>query len=112
MTPEEFWDIWHQSEPDYRPTQYRLYYNDLGWPIEYTNDAKPGNYINVTPEIFVTQPRGARVVNNQLVIVDLAKQTRKLIPNNTGTSCDSRNVCVIIEQEPCTKWSLKTYDPD
>ena len=112
MNLDEFLSIWQQSEPTPQVILYRLYYNENGQPVEYSNDDKPGNYIDIDPETFRAQPWNIRVVNGQIVAHDNTKQTKKLVPNNTGTACDSRDICVIIQEDPCIKWSLKTYEPD
>ena len=111
MNEQEFWSILHDV-PEVKPVLFRLYYDEKGYPIEYRQEERPGNYIDLDPETFRLQPRGARVVNGQLTTVDLASKTRKLQPNEHGTSCSPQDVCVIINKEPSIKWSLKTYEPD
>ena len=110
MTEEEFWAIWKASEPEYKPLLFRLYYNDQGYPIAYSHEDLPGQYIDIDPETFRIQPKGARVIDGQLMIFDINKQTRKLVPGAEGTGCDSRDVCVILKNKPNTKWSLRTYE--
>lgn len=111
MNEQEFWAIM-SNIPEPKPVLFRLYYDKLGYPIEYSQEERSGNYIDIDPETFRLQPRGARVINGQLTIVDLAKKTRKLCPNEHGTSCSPKDICVIINQEPSIKWSIKTYEPD
>ena len=110
MTPEEFLQIW-QATAEPAPIFYRLYYNEQGHPLFYSMEDKPGNYIDIDQETYSRSPRNIRVRNGKIVYITQSS-TQKLIPNTTGTACDPRDVCVIIDQEPCTKWSLKTYEPN
>lgn len=108
MTPEEFWAILHDI-PAVEPIRYRLYYNEHGEPLFYTMDDLPGNYIDIDQETFSRSSRNVRVKNGKLITTNTVRLS-KLIPGNTGTSCDPRDVCVIIDKEPNTCWSLKTYE--
>lgn len=108
MTEEEFWKIW-LDVPEPTPVFYRAYYNDQGWVETYTMEDLPGNYIEVDQPTYVLTPR-ARVVNNKLVLIDPAKTYSKLVPGDTGTPCHPADICVVVDNEPHTKWSLKTSE--
>lgn len=66
MTEDEFWEIM-RSIPEPAPVLFRLYYDSLGNPIEYTHENKPGNYIDVDPETFRKQSQWVKVVDNRIV---------------------------------------------
>lgn len=110
MTPDEFFKIWQTVDTPV-PIFYRLYYNDQGLPLFYSMEDKPGNYIEIDQETYTQSPRNIRIREGKIVYVTQAS-TKKLIPAEHGTSCEPQDVCVIIDKEPCVKWSLKTYEPD
>lgn len=110
MTEQEFWEIW-QSVSAPQPVFYRAYYNDQGWVETYTMEDLPGNYIDIDQKTYVLSPY-ARVVDGKLIIVTPKTTVTKLAPGNTGTACDPRDICVIVDHEPNTKWSLKSNETD
>lgn len=110
MTPEEFFTIW-QTVALPKELTYRLYYDENGLPLVYSMEELPGKYIEIDQATYNQSSRRVRVKNGQLIKVDTVS-TNKLIPGQTGTACDPRDVCVIIDKEPNIKWSLKTYEPD
>lgn len=110
MTPEEFFAIWQEvAEPP--PVTYRLYYNDQGHPLVYSMEDLPGKYIEIDQETYTQSPRRVRVKNGQLIKINTVS-TSKIIPGNSGTPCAESDVCIVVDCEPNTKWSLKTYEPD
>lgn len=108
MTPEEFWKIWQTPDPPVN-VFYRLYYGDHGEPLFYTMEDLPGNYIEIDQQTFSLSPRNVRVKNNKLEYI-AQTLTSKLAVSITGTPCHVRDVCVITDQAPNTKWSLVTYE--
>jgi hypothetical protein len=108
MTPEEFWAILH-APVETKPIFFRLYYNDDGTPFCYSMEDLPGNYIDIDCELFVHSPSNVRVVNGKLTFIEPQRQYTKLRPGFEGTSCDPRNVAVVVsDKDPHTKWSLIT----
>lgn len=108
MTPEEFWTVL-ANMPLPKPVFFRLYYNDLGYPITYSMEDLPGNYIDIDCELFVHSPSNVCVVNGKLTFIEPQRQFTKLVPGHEGTSCDPRNVAVVVtDNKPHTKWSLIT----
>ena len=95
------------------PVLFRLYFDDQGQPIEYSQQDKPGNYIDITPELFRDQPQNVRVIDGRLHFFEPRKMTKKLVPGpGPGTHCHPRDICVIVQPaQPCVIWSLKSYEP-
>lgn len=110
MTPEQFIKIW-QTVPEPQLIFYRLYYNDRGEPMFYTMEDLPGNYIEIDQDTYTRSPRNIRIQNGKIVYINRIL-TNKLVPAAHGSRCDSRDICVIIDHEPCINWSLKTYETD
>ena len=104
MTEEEFWKI-YLDVPDPAPIFYRAYYNDHGLVEFYTMEDLPGNYIETDQPTYVLAPR-AKVVAGKLVEIKRNTTVQKLKPSIHGTQCHSDDVCVVVNQVLCTKWSL------
>lgn len=112
MTPEEFWATLH-AMPEPRPVFYRLYYNEDGTPICYTMEDLSGKYIEVDQTTYTLADYSVRVVDEKLIKIIPKRTVQKLSPNTHGTSCDPRDVCVIIGQEhPHIKWSISRHETD
>ena len=110
MTPEEFWTILNNVPVEVEPLR-RLYYNDLGEPLFYATENLPGNYIDIDQETFARASSKVRVKNGQIISTTTHKVSKKLVPADHGTACDSRDVCVVVDAEyPHTKWTIKTYE--
>ena len=112
-TTENFWQVWNNLEPYTPPVVFwRLYYDDAGFPLFYTQEDKPGNYIDVTPEQYQRASMRVRVRNGQLVELKLTPVT-KLVPSDTGTPCHPQDVSIVVaETEQHTKWSNRVFEPD
>jgi hypothetical protein len=110
MTPAEFWAILHDV-PAKVVSVRRLYYGDQGEPLFYATEDLPGNYIDIDQETLARASSRVRVQNGQIVSTATYRVTRKLVPSDTGTACDSRDVCVVVDQNfPHVKWTIKTYE--
>lgn len=107
MTPEEFWSILHQ-EPVVYPIFYRLYYNDEGFPLYYSMEDLPGQYIDIDQPTYSRSPSNVKVINNKLVEISLSL-SEKIIPGDDGTSCHPDDVS-IVDPTSTVKWSKKTYE--
>jgi hypothetical protein len=67
MTENEFLDFWKTIKwPEIKPVFYRLYYDDDGLPLFYSQEDLPGKCINITPEQFVLQNMSVQVVDKKL----------------------------------------------
>lgn len=112
-TTENFWAVWNSLEP-YNPPQvfWRLYYDDQGHPLLYSQDDMPGNYIDVTPEQYQRANMRVRVQDGQLVELK-TKTTAKLTPGPTGTPCDPCDVSVVVtDNKQHIRWSRRVRQTD
>jgi hypothetical protein len=105
MTEQEFWEIL-LDVPEPRPIFYRAYYNSEGWVECYSMEDLPGKYVDIDQPTYVASPY-ARIINGKLTVIKPASSIAKLVPSTIGTSCDSRDVCVIADAKEHIKWSLK-----
>ena len=113
MTPEEFWAIWENSAPGPVPeADYRLYYDENGFPLFYSMEDAPGMYIKVDKDIFFNNSKHIRVINGKIIEEQIC-WTKKLIPSTQGTSCHPHDVCVVVDKDqPHTNWRLKHKEPE
>jgi hypothetical protein len=113
-TTKNFLEIWNNLPPWEPPVVYfRLYYDDQGRPIEYTHEDKPGNYIDVDPETFRNALQHVRVINGQLQKITPRKQVQKLSPASKGTSCDARDICIVVDEHKThINWKLIQNETD
>jgi hypothetical protein len=112
MTPEEFWGILQAQQPAMHGSpEYRLYYDENGFPLFYSMEQLPGNYIVVDQETYLNGPKHIRVLNGKLVVYQ-TNFAKKIVPVGYGQACDPRNVCVVVGvDQPHINWSLKHQDP-
>jgi hypothetical protein len=110
-TTQNLLDVFANLEPWQPPAVFwRLHYGEVGEPLFYTQEDKPGNYIDVTPEQYQRASMQVKVVNRKLVELS-TKRTRKLMPSTTGTPCYLSDVSIVVpttEQHQC--WRLKTNE--
>ena len=51
MNEEEFAEFWKNFKwPEVKPVYFRLYYNEKGKALFYSQEDLPGKYIDITPE--------------------------------------------------------------
>jgi len=112
MTEEEFFSIWQsQVSAVHGVPEYRLYYDENGFPLFFSMESLTGNYIVIDQETYLNSPKHIRVLNGKLVVYQ-TNFAKKIVPAGCGQACDPRNVCVVVDiDKPHTKWSLKHQDP-
>jgi hypothetical protein len=112
MTPEEFWGILQTQQSATPVLEYRLYYDEDGFPLFYSMEQPPGNYIVVDQETYLNGPKHIRVLDGKLVVYK-TNFAKKLVISNQGQACDPRDICVVIDiDQPHTKWNLKHLEPE
>jgi hypothetical protein len=110
---DNFWAAFSDWNPDPpAPVEYRVYHNEEGVPLFYTMEQLPGNYITVDRETYLQAPTHARVMDGMLKVTRV-QQIQKLTPGDTGTACDPRDVCVVVDPaHPHVKWNIKHNETD
>jgi hypothetical protein len=113
QTTENFLEVFNNLTPWQPPTVlFRVYYDDAGLPTEYSQENKPGKYIDVDPTTWIEQNPNIKIINGKIVKFDPKKIIKKLAPNqSTGTCTSTADVCIIVDSTtPHTKWNLTTYE--
>ena len=105
-TTDNFWAAWHLPLEEIKPIFHRLYYDDQGNPLFYSQTDLPGNYIEIDQTTFASGPTNVRVINGKIVVIKPAV-VHKLVPGDTGTACHPQDVSVVVNDTPNTKWMLK-----
>jgi hypothetical protein len=110
-TTKNFWAVFSNLTPFEPPVILRrLYYDDHGVPLFYSQEDVPGNYIDVTPEQYQLADMAVRVKNGKITN-PTAKNQLKLMPSSTGTPCDPTDVSIVVDpdtEHQC--WRLKYND--
>lgn len=109
-TTDNFWAAWALPTVESAPVFYRLYHDDRGYPLFYSMENLPGNYIEIDQETYAQSSSKVRVVNGKLTKNTLSA-TAKLKPSDTGTACHPSDVCIVVSNDQShIKWSLKKND--
>ena len=112
MSEEEFWAIWQATEQQPQgELEYRLYYDENGFPLFYSMEDLPGMFIKVGKDTFLNSPTHIKVIDGKIVEAEIA-WLKKIIPSAQGISCHPQDVCVIVEPDQLhTNWKLKHEEP-
>lgn len=109
-TTDNFWAAWGKTPEQSTSVFYRLYYDEHGYPLSYSMEDLPGNYIEIDQETYALSSSKVRVVDGKLKNNTTAA-TAKLKPGESGTACHPTNICIVVPpNQPHTKWSFKKND--
>jgi hypothetical protein len=104
MTEEEFWAALQPVEP--QPIIYRLYHDQQGLPLFFSQEDLPGKYIDIDRDTYVNPPTHMRVVDGKIVVLNTNVVT-KLTPTRHGTACHPQDICVVVDKTlPHITWDI------
>jgi len=107
MTEEEFLEFWHNFKwPEIKPVYRRLYYDDTGEPLFYSQEDLSGKYVDVTPEQFALQDRSVKVIDGKIVRRRTARMS-KLVPAESGTLCHANDATIVVDDQSGQYWKKK-----
>lgn len=99
-------DFWRDHQwPDPEPVLFRLYHDDQGRPLCYSQQQLPETYIDITPEQWQRADFRVRVVDGKIEPLPPPPLPR-LMPSDSGTPCHPQDVTVIVPDGPAQKWRL------
>lgn len=85
----------------------RLYHDDHGHPLFYSQEDLPGKYVDVTPDQFMIGSMRVRVRDGKL-IENQRLATPKLVPADSGTPCHPQDITIVVtENKPHQRWQIK-----
>lgn len=106
MNEEEFWAALAPPPPP-APLIYRLYHDDLGFPLFYSMEDLPGNYIDIDQATYSNPPIHVRVIDNKMVVLNTTSVTR-LRKSKLGTTCHPKDISIVVEpDQPNIRWKLR-----
>lgn len=110
-TTKNFLEVFGNLEPWQPPEVFwRLYYDEAGYPLFYSMEDKPGNYIDITPEQFQRASMRVRVRDGRLVELN-TNPIKKKVPADTGTPCHPKDVSIVVSREQTHQcWRITTND--
>ena len=112
-TEENFWKAWAEPVPVPAPVFFRLYYDEHGRPLSYSMEQQSGNYIDIDAVTYQLSSQRVQVIEGKLVHIIPKKTVTKLVPGPMGTPCLINNISIVVDQQqPHTKWSLKSHESD
>lgn len=86
---------------------FRLYHDDQGRPLFYSQQDLPGKYVDVTPEQYLLANLDVRIESGRLIKPN-RKSVKKLTPGESGTCCHPNDVALTVtDVDPHIKWTLK-----
>lgn len=85
----------------------RLYYNDAGQVVAYSQEELDGDYIIVDQQTFNERRTDILVQNGKVVRLNFITQFRKLVPDNEGVETLAEDVTIVDKGQ---FWKLKYYD--
>ena len=109
-TTDNFWAAFAQQPTGSLPVFYRLYHDESGYPLFYSMEDLPGNYIEIDQETYALASSKVRVIDGKLK-KNISTATAKLIPSTIGTACHPEDICIVVpEDQKHIKWSFKKND--
>jgi len=104
---ENFWKAIKQYKPIKRvKVESRLYYNDAGQPITYSQENLPGNYIVVDQQTFNECRMDVLVKDGKVTRPNMITEFRKLVPSDEGTETLVEDVTIVGQGQ---HWKTKYY---
>jgi len=109
MTEEEFFSIWqNQASAVHGDPEYRLYYDENGFPLFFSMESLPGNYIVVDQETYLNSPKHIRVFDGKLVVyqTNFAKKIKPFLKWSMATAAVLIGLAVCIQYVNSNKNNL------
>ena len=104
---EDFWaEVARLTQPQPEvKIFYRLYHDEQGFPLFYSMEDLPGNYIEIDQPTYARGSSDVRVVDGKLITIEKTSNVARLRPSTEGTPCDPRDVCIVVTtDQPHVSW--------
>jgi hypothetical protein len=105
MNEEEFWAALPPIET--KPIFYRLYHDDQGNPLFFSQEDLPGKYIELDQASYNMPHTHIRVIDGNLVTLDTSSAITKITPTEYGVPCHPHDVSIVVDSAlPHIKWNI------
>ena len=105
MNEEEFWAALPPIET--KPIFYRLYHDDQGNPLFFSQEDLPGKYIELDQASYNMPHTHIRVIDGNLVTLDTSSAVTKITPTEYGVPCHPLDVSIVVDSAlPHIKWNI------
>jgi hypothetical protein len=105
MNEEEFWAALQPIE--IKPVFYRLYHDDQGNPLFFSQEDLPGKYIDLDQATYNTPHTHIRAIDGKLVTLDTSSAVTKLTPTQYGVPCHPLDVSIVVDAAlPHINWNI------
>jgi hypothetical protein len=109
-----FWqglEEFNQQENETVEVEFRLYYNEHGYPLFYTTEKADGEYVIVDQETYARGDYQNIKVNNGYILQRSPTDSVKLVPHDTeGTCCNTNDITLIDDTKTGQYWKIKTHE--
>lgn len=109
-----FWqglDQFNQKKLNPIEIEFRLYYDQCGYPLFYTTEKVDGNFIIVDHETYTRGDYQNIKVKNRRITQRNPLDSMKLVKDESeGTCCLSNDVSLIDNTKKGQYWKLKTHE--
>jgi len=109
-----FWqglENFNQNKSEPFEVEFRLYYNDHGYPLFYTTEQVQGNYIVIDQETYVRGDYQNIKVSDGRILQRSPSDSVKLVPHDSeGTCCNKNDITLIDDTKKGQYWKLKTHE--
>lgn len=102
---EEYTIVW--EAPVLEKPEFRLYYDEKGYPLCYTCEKLEGDYIVIDNLTFAEARPDVRVVDKQLIKCSSGSVISRLYPSSEGVLCEIEDISIITDTDG-QYWKLKT----
>lgn len=93
--------------------EYRLYYDDKGNVICYTNEKLEGNYITIDAQTHAEARMDLKVLEGRIVRSIEGTVVTRLVPSMFGTRCASEDMCIVVPDDylgGVVWWQTEQYE--
>lgn len=105
MNEDEFWSALRPIETI--SIFYRLYHDDQGNPLFFSQEDLLGKYIDIDQATYNTPHTHIRVIDGKLVTLDTGSVITKLTPTEYGVLCHPQDVSIVVDSElPHKIWNI------
>ena len=105
MNEQEFWTVLRPIETT--TAFYRLYHDDQGNPLFFSQEDLPGKYIELDQSTYNTPHTHIKVIDGKLVTLDTSSAVTKLTPTEYGVPCHPQDVSIVVDTAlPHKIWNI------